>query len=189
LDPESKGLSLYSAGVHRIDWIFENPAFVIDGFSSTGGNQGQLGDCWFIAALSAVCAHPSLMEKICVARNETCSVYGFVFFRDGEWTLTVVDDNLYLENKDYQGTYDPTGVEEKKHKKQNQTGSDALYFGACTNENETWLPLIEKAFAKIHGDFKAIVGGPRYCSFIEAPAETYADTRIVVRALKTLQEE
>lgn len=30
------------------------------------------------------------MDKICVARDEECGVYGFVFFRDGEWISTVV---------------------------------------------------------------------------------------------------
>ncbi len=42
-----------------------------------------------------------LMEKVCVARDEECGVYGFVFQRDGEWVSTVVDDNLYLEYADF----------------------------------------------------------------------------------------
>ena len=40
-----------------------------------------------------------------------------------------------------------------------QTGSKALFFAQCREENETWLPLLEKAFAKAHGDFSAIEGG------------------------------
>ncbi|KAF2639708.1 cysteine proteinase [Massarina eburnea CBS 473.64] len=145
--------------VHRVDWIFDDPSFTIDGFSSSGVNQGAVGDCWFIAALSTICSKPNLMEKVCVAKDEECGAYGFVFFRDGEWVSTVVDDNLYLTHKDYSGKYDPTGVKEAKHKKHYQTGSEALYFGSCTNQNETWLPLLEKAYAKIHGDFESIDGG------------------------------
>lgn len=38
-------------------------------------------------------------------------------------------------------------------------GSDALYFGSCRGSNETWLPLLEKAFAKAHGDYQTIEGG------------------------------
>lgn len=34
------------------------------------------------------------MDKICVARDEECGVYGFVFFRDGEWISTVVSTVL-----------------------------------------------------------------------------------------------
>lgn len=103
------------------------------------------------------------MDRVCVARNEECGVYGFVFYRDGEWVSTVVDDNLYLTGKDfgdeYVNIYDPTGEKAKKHRLQKQTGSESLYFGHCTDPNETWLPLLEKAYAKAHGDYNAIAGG------------------------------
>ncbi|RAL60744.1 hypothetical protein DID88_009849 [Monilinia fructigena] len=45
------------------------------------------------------------------------------------------------------------------YKKTYQTGSDALFFGSCADPNETWVPLIEKAFAKVHGDYDSINGG------------------------------
>jgi hypothetical protein len=102
------------------------------------------------------------MHKICVARDEECGVYGFVFYRDGEWIWTVVDDNLYLSAPDfdaYGDDYDASGVKERKHKKNEQTGSDALYFASSADQNETWLPLLEKAYAKVHGDYNAISGG------------------------------
>jgi hypothetical protein len=38
-------------------------------------------------------------------------------------------------------------------------GSNALYFASCKDSNETWLPLLEKAYAKAHGDYQAIEGG------------------------------
>lgn len=153
--------------VHRIDWIYENPSFTVDSFSSSDVKQGSNGDCWFIAALATICSNPSLMDKICVARDaecQECGVYGFVFYRDGEWTWTVVDDNLYLTHSDfdaYGDDYDPTGSKERKHRKNHQTGSDALYFASCADQNETWLPLLEKAYAKVHGDYEAISGGKR----------------------------
>jgi hypothetical protein len=84
------------ATTHRIDYIFEDPAFVIDGYSSSDVIQGQNGDCWWIAAVATLCSKPELMEKICVARDAECGVYGFVFYRDGDWISTVVDDNLYM---------------------------------------------------------------------------------------------
>jgi hypothetical protein len=148
--------------VHRIDWIFEDPKFEIDGFESSDVVQGANGDCWFIAAVATICSNPDLIRRVCVARDEECGVYGFVFCRDGEWVWTVVDDNLYLAWSDfvaYGDSYDPTGVEEKKFKKHRQTGSEALFFASCASENETWLPLLEKAYAKIHGDYSSIEGG------------------------------
>jgi hypothetical protein len=89
-------------------------------------------------------------------------VYGFVFYRDGDWVWTVIDDNLYLRNRDFDALgdrYDPTGIKEAKYKKNHQTGSEALHFASCANENETWLPLLEKAYAKVHGDYDSIAGG------------------------------
>lgn len=98
-----------------------------------------------------------------MARDEECGVYGFVFFRDGEWISTVVDDNLCLNSLDfedaYSSMYDPSGKKAKKWKEHNQTGSEALFYASCEDSNETWLPLLEKAYAKIHGDYAAIVAG------------------------------
>ncbi|KAF2503244.1 cysteine proteinase [Lophium mytilinum] len=148
--------------VHRIDWIYEEPRFVIDGFSSSDVRQGGNGDCWWVAAVATLCSVEHLMERVCVARDEECGVYGFVFHRDGEWFSTVVDDNLYLRYSDFDAhidIYDPTGEKERKYKKSEQTGSEALYFAHCADDNETWLPLLEKAYAKVHGDFGAISGG------------------------------
>ncbi|KAF4336333.1 hypothetical protein FBEOM_9786 [Fusarium beomiforme] len=148
--------------VHRIPWIFENPQFTVGGFSSTDIKQGAGGDCWWLAALATIAHRKDLMKKICVAKDEECGVYGFVFNRDGEWISTVVDDNLYLKHKDFgedSEVYDATGKKARLYKKQKQTGSEALYFAKCEDPNETWLPLLEKAFAKVHGDYHALDGG------------------------------
>ncbi|KAG5661067.1 hypothetical protein KAF25_002710 [Fusarium avenaceum] len=148
--------------VHRIPWIFENPQFTIDGFSSADIKQGASGDCWWLAALATIAHRKDLMKKICVARDEECGVYGFVLYRDGEWISIVVDDNLYLRHKDFgqdSEVYDATGKKARLYKKQRQTGSESLYFAKCEDPNETWLPLLEKAYAKVHGDYQALDGG------------------------------
>lgn len=87
---------------------------------------------------------------------------------DGEWTQTIVDDKLYLIASDWWESSDAEKAvfaavnrhdAEKRYREANQTGSKSLYFAQCSHENETWLPLLEKAYAKAHGDFSAIEGG------------------------------
>lgn len=65
------------------------------------------------------------------------------------WRSVRTDDHL-------QGT--PLWHDYDKLRSQLQTGGEALYFSHCKS-NETWLPLIEKAYAKAHGDYHAIEGG------------------------------
>lgn len=48
---------------------------------------------------------------------------------------------------------------EKHYRKTYQTGSKALFFAQTLEQNETWVPLIEKAYAKAHGDYASLAGG------------------------------
>lgn len=48
---------------------------------------------------------------------------------------------------------------EKVYRKTYQTGSKALFFGQCKDQHETWVALVEKAYAKAHGDYGSLSGG------------------------------
>lgn len=82
----------------------------------------------------------------------------------------MIDDKLYLrvgDDDDLSVVRDwdrerkeGTGLPHPEDKLKNtlQRGGEALYFSHCKSD-ETWLPLIEKAYAKAHGDYYAIEGG------------------------------
>jgi len=180
--PDSCKKMVGVGSVKRVEDIFDNPKFYDDGATANDIRQGRNGDCWFLAALAALTGKEELIERLCVKRDEKVGVYGFVFYRDGEWVSVVVDDRLCLKRGDdlqqYQTEYmlnvtgnkDPlsTPLQEmsygisrlpKEYRESLRKGSNALYFASCRAPSETWLPLLEKAYAKVHGDYQAIEGG------------------------------
>ncbi|RAL61314.1 hypothetical protein DID88_009450 [Monilinia fructigena] len=153
--------------VKRVGDIFDKPQFYVSGATANDIRQGRDGDCWFMAALCTLGNKPGLIEKVCVARDEEIGVYGFVFHRDGEWRSEIIDDKLYLTKPDYDESWIERNLiedrqrinSEEDYRKIYQSNSGALYFAQCEDPNETWLPLLEKAYAKAHGDYAAIEGG------------------------------
>jgi hypothetical protein len=150
--------------VKRVEDIFEEPKFFIDGATASDVRQGKEGDCWFMSALCTLSNKEGLIQRVCVARDEQVGVYGFVFHRgrkfiskiigiwanlrvDGEWISEVIDDKLYLIKEDFD---DSTLERNRWLELQNrtmpaeewkavmQTGSRALYFAQCAHQNETW---------------------------------------------------
>ncbi|KAJ3112569.1 hypothetical protein HK100_002285 [Physocladia obscura] len=143
--------------VRRVPALFDKPKFFKDGLSAGDIEQGSEGDCWFLAALSILASNPSLLERIMVARDETVGVYGFVFFRDGKWITSIVDDQLFVNFPEFSDA--STALPQEEYERTYLRGSRALKFARCHDENETWVPLVEKAYAKAHGDYEAISGG------------------------------
>jgi len=90
VSPKSEPLN--PGDVMRITDLFDCPTFFEDGASSSDIEQGNLDDCWFLSALAAVATVPNLLDRICVERDESVGVYGFVFFRDGSWTDVIIDE-------------------------------------------------------------------------------------------------
>ncbi|KAK0457825.1 uncharacterized protein EV420DRAFT_1687674 [Desarmillaria tabescens] len=149
--------------VLRVTQIFDKPQFFVDGASSNDIVQGAIGDCWFVSALATMCTSPGLVEKFCVARDEEVGVYGFIFFRDNKWVEVIVDDLLYTSVP----KYEELSSAEKQlyhhdkalYNKSSRKGSATLYFARSGTDGETWVPLIEKAYAKLHGSYGALSGG------------------------------
>ncbi|CAE6446482.1 unnamed protein product [Rhizoctonia solani] len=151
------------ADVLRVTDIFDNPQFFVDGVGADDISQGSLGDCWFLSALTTITTMPQLIEKICVARDEQVGVYGFIFYRDSGWHDVIIDDYLFTKVPKWECI---TGREQmlyhRSKDRYNATarkGGRTLLFASCGEEEETWVPLIEKAYAKLMGDYSAMSGG------------------------------
>ncbi|KAG9257198.1 uncharacterized protein F5Z01DRAFT_617296 [Emericellopsis atlantica] len=152
--------------VKRVHEIYDKPTFMRE-VSAGDVKQGSLGDCWLLASLSALANVEGGIERICVAHDTKIGIYGFVFYRDGEWIYSIIDDKLYLMSpcwdspsmqRDLLQQIDREDME-KHYRKTYQTGSKALFFAQSLDQNETWVPLLEKAFAKAHGDYASLAGG------------------------------
>lgn len=105
--------------------------------------QGELGDCWFLSSASAVAAVPSRIQKMFVnTEYSTDGAFEIYFYVRGEKVSVTIDDRLPIMNypPGYSTVY-PT------------LNSHPAPSGAW------WLVLLEKAFAKLNGNYTQINSG------------------------------
>ncbi|EEB95559.1 hypothetical protein MPER_05452, partial [Moniliophthora perniciosa FA553] len=156
--------------VQRVTQICEKPQFFVDGADSNDIVQGAIGNCWFVSALATMSTYEGLVEKFCVARDEEIGVYGFIFFRDASWVTVIIDDFLYTRIPKFEElSYAEQQLYHHNKERYNESArkdGKGLYFAKSGTQGETWVPLIEKAYAKLHGCYSALSGGEE-CEAIE----------------------
>lgn len=132
--------------VEEIVWlrageIFESGEFVLfeESISIDDINQGGIGNCYFMSALSSLAETPQLIVEVFRDLKKKENGYYEVVMRiDGQWNVIILDD------------YFPCSKTSKKP-----------YF-AKPNGNEIWVMLLEKAWAKINGGYQNIIAGQPY---------------------------
>lgn len=120
--------------------------------------QGQLGDCWFLGALAVMGTKETLLSR-CFWQGEKFREFGIFicrFYKDTSMMYVIIDDRIPVKQKD-----------------------GKVIFASCKDPNELWVPLIEKAYAKLHGCYKALIGG--YSHYALADMTGYCPRLIVMK--------
>jgi hypothetical protein len=114
--------------------------FGSDGITPKDIKQGSIGNCWFMAAASAVAEKAHRLDRIFL-QDETneSGIYALRLHALGVPTTLTIDDQLPIKE-----TY-------------GQKRTVFANFGQ--DGNSLWGPLLEKAFAKFHGNYSFLIGG------------------------------
>ena len=131
-------------GWEEINWCraeeikeFKDYDVFVEGATLDDIKQGNIGDCYFFSTVGSLCSYPNFLENIFSTkeRNED-HVYGVYLYLNGRWKLVLVDDYL-----PYKGNY-----------------FKQVSF-STSFQNELWVALIEKAWAKVNGCYARIANG------------------------------
>jgi len=105
--------------------------------------QGSLGDCYFLCALAACVRDMAIADDLIDEEFEDVGIYGVSFWVEGHWEMVWVDRNFPC--------YRPARAA--------HAGRWRLVFASCADPKEIWPLVVEKAYAKLHGNYEALTGG------------------------------
>ncbi|XP_057379033.1 calpain-9-like isoform X1 [Daphnia carinata] len=118
--------------------ICQRPTFIANGASRFDVEQGELGDPWLLAAISSLTLTPRFLDRV-VPPDQTfdlhyCGLFRFRFWHFGDWVEVVIDDKL-------------------------PTVRGKLVYLHSSDPQEFWAALLEKAYAKLYGNYENLHAG------------------------------
>ncbi|CAI2385872.1 unnamed protein product [Moneuplotes crassus] len=118
-----------------IEFMDGRPHLFYDDPEPNDINQGALGDCWFLAAMASLAESPAMIKRLFLHQEyNEYGIYQLRICKNGEWVVVTIDDYIpcYLNGGPI--FCSPTG-------------------------NELWAMLLEKAYAKLHGNYYQLRAG------------------------------
>eukprot|EP00038_Savillea_parva_P015962 m.15458 g.15458 ORF g.15458 m.15458 type:complete len:717 (-) comp3267_c0_seq1:140-2290(-) len=143
-DKPPDGLTNQDITWQRPGDLCERPRLFVDGADALDVKQGNLGNCWFVASCGVLAHHRNILNHVIpnskaqewddVHPERYAGIFRFRFWLFGKWTEVVIDDRLPVCN-------------------------GRLLFVHSADNNEFWSALLEKAYAKVHGQYSKLDGG------------------------------
>ena len=146
----------------RVEEIFRSGYLIYDDEISIDDIiQGRICDCYFLSALGSLCIYPELVKQLFYSKEITKEhLYGIYLYIHGKKKLVLVDD--YLPCK----------------------GEFIRCAMSRSCKNELWVSLIEKAWAKVNGQYIRIGGGGTINEAFNVLTEAYSE-EITIEEINT----
>ena len=139
----------------RVEEILNSKNYQVfeDGISPDDIIQGSIGDCYFLSAVGSLCKFSHYIDRLFLTKERTKEhLYGVFIFLNASWKLVCIDDYL-----PYTG---------KKFRK---------FAFASSGGKELWVALLEKAWAKINGNYAKIGCGGSPTEVFDVLTEAYTE--------------